>query len=207
MKFCDRPQHHTIALWHPFRIPVRGIAYEFDAFARRLPVKLPRTRTRRLECKLVPIPSDSFPLRRARITNVGHRIHERPVQNLGVDLDREIVRGLHLCDRGEIVSGLRSLALVIVRRVRLHHLVEIPHHGVRVKSAAVVKLYALTNFKRPDFLGFGINRPALCQVGNDFCWTLILLKVPPHQRVIERKSNEANAFGTAGRLPANVGDV
>ena len=136
------PQDHAVVLWNLVLVPVIRIAHELGAIARNQLNELPRPGTGRLKREFVPIPAEFFPLPRAGIENIGHRVKHRTGRLLRRDLKGVVVNrsvALHL---GKPVGPIPDLKRVVLRRIALQQLVEVPHRVLRREGAAVVVFHA-----------------------------------------------------------------
>jgi hypothetical protein len=119
--------------------------------------------------------------------------HER-VGLACLHFDRVVVDLARTGDGGHARRGLRDEARVVVRRVLLHHLLEVEHDRVGVDVAAVVELRAAADLEDPLRLVLRVDRVALRETRDHRRGLVGRREVPLREAVEHRDAGEAVAF-------------
>ena len=206
-RFGDRQEDYPVELGHPLGVPIIGIAHQFGTLARHQPIELEGARARRLGREGDPVAADRLELRRAGEQHPRRLEGQQRVGEFGGDLDGEVVDLAVGREGRDAVHHLGDLARVVLRRVLLQDLVQIPDHGIGIEWRSIMKFYALAQLEDP-FLGIRrVGMPFRSQARRQCRHHVGARQVPVHQRVIELVADEAVTLAALVRDARGLRDV
>ncbi len=185
---------------HPLGVPVGLVRHEVQAHPRHQGGEPVGAGAGGLEGELRPVPPDRLVLRRRRDQEPQHLVGKQRVDRLGGDLHRhgvELLVGRH---RRQARAHLRGLALVVVGRLGVEHLVEVPDHRVGVEGRAVVELDPLAQAEDPVAAIRGVALPRGGEPRHQLARPVGDVELPGDQGIVEGESGELVAPRAAVRL-------
>ncbi len=203
----NRNENQPIDLGNAGLVPIVGVLHELGALTRNEPRQLEGPGARRLARELLPVAADLLVLRRARHQEPEHLVRKDRVDLLGGDLDRVIIDLAVARDRGQAGLHLGALALVVLRRLLVEHLVEIPDHRIGVEAAAVVELHVPAQRKAPLFLVARVDAPFRGQAGNQLSRSVGDVHLPGDERIVDGVAGKLIGAGAAVGLPGREWNV
>lgn len=207
IRLRQRHQHELVELRHPRLVPIFFIGNHLGALTRNEQRELPRPGARRCLGEGIPALADLLPLRRRRHHDPGDLVGERRVRRLGGDLQRVLVDRLEARDRRDARAPLRRLARIVLRRLVVQDLFQIPHRRLGGEIAAVVEFHALAQLERPLGLVGLVDRPRRREAGNEVGGLGGRAQVPVDETVIDRIAGEPHALATVVGLAGGERNV
>ena len=200
-------QHHPVHLRHPRRVPVAGVPHQLRPLPRDESREPEGAGARGLGREAIPGAAELLELRRRGDEEPEKLVGEEAVHRLGGQLHRHRVELPPGGQRGQPRPHLRRLALVELRRLRVHDLLEVPDHRLGVEGRAVVEGHARPQRQRPALAVRRVGLPGGRQPRHQLARPVGDVHLPGDERVVDRVARELVGPRAAVGLPRGEGDI